>query len=469
MMDLEQGSSGGRYSQRIRFLCACLIGFEAYAALLFVYDWNHGVERGLLLLGLLLGLIALRFQRERVWSEIARAPGLIAKLLIIAIVLDLGISSYTIARSLHSNQIPMDQGQTTWRAARILWRGENPYGFGAVVDYYAFGVRLAARDAQGLGPMIPVATTGLMLAEYERTLDPFLRYKLLPASNEGKAPKPTEAWLVGYKYGPLLIVLTAMFVPLGIPAAVVLLNATACFMMLGAVYRLMSEESGQSSFAMLGVTALLLDRHLSWNYLNETATDVWPLLFGTLAVCGFQRGRMAHCAIFLALATSCKIFPSAVLIPLLFKSRSLRPLLIFLCVVTALYAPWFVWDPVGVLHNVFLWPIFMLEDTTSWVYYMPLWLSISVRLTAFAGVIWLWTRFLIGVETRCFWTLATVNVLLLFTGSVFHNNYLPWASIWIVAALVEKVTPRVQERAVIGRYRETWPKHLPEQPATQLP
>jgi hypothetical protein len=48
-----------------------------------------------------------------------------------------------------------------------------------------------------------------------------------------------------------------------------------------------------------------------------------------------------------------------------------------------------------------------------------------------------WWRFLSGREPRLFWTLAVVNSLLLLTGAGFHNNYIPWASIWVVAAVVE--------------------------------
>jgi cell division protein FtsW (lipid II flippase) len=48
---------------------------------------------------------------------------------------------------------------------------------------------------------------------------------------------------------------------------------------------------------------------------------------------------------------------------------------------------------------------------------------------------------------RLFWTLAVSNTLLLLAGATFSNNYVPWASIWIVVAIVEAFSPRPDEMA----------------------
>jgi hypothetical protein len=79
----------------------------------------------------------------------------------------------------------------------------------------------------------------------------------------------------------------------------------------------------------------------------------------------------------------------------------------------------------------------MLKDTTSWLYYLDPSMVILVRAIALAVVVAVWARWLSGQETRLFWTLAVVNTVLLLTGGVFHNNYVPWASIWVIAAIVE--------------------------------
>jgi hypothetical protein len=423
-------------------LALLLIATQLYLGLLLFFDWGHGIERGLIVGGALLGLLFLRFgswasDDQPIATSISdRLSVGLKTLLVTSLIIDFGMAGYTIVRSVRSHEIPMDQGQTTWRAARLLWKGENPYGLGAVVDYYGFGARADARRAEGIVPVIPAAGIEAALSEYDKTLNPAIRDRLLPITIEGGA-KPDEARLVGYKYGPLLIDVTALFVPFGIPAIVVLLNAVACFIMLWAMYRLMRNASGRATLAVVGVLALLLDRHISWNYLNETATDVWALAFCALGVLAFRSGRPLATSAAMAIAVGCKIFPSLLFLPLLLQFRSVRSLAVFMGIVMAIYAPWFAWDHIGVFDNVLLWPVVMFKDTTSWLYFAPSSVAIVVRLAALSGIFVLWFRYLTRRETRLFWTLAVSNTLLLGIGGVFHNNYVPWASVWIVAAIVE--------------------------------
>ena len=60
-----------------------------------------------------------------------------------------------------------------------------------------------------------------------------------------------------------------------------------------------------------------------------------------------------------------------------------------------------------------------------------------MRVFVLVGMGVLWVRILSGRERRLFWTLAVMNTLLLLAAGAFHDNYLPWASIWVVAAIVE--------------------------------
>jgi hypothetical protein len=113
----------------------------------------------------------------------------------------------------------------------------------------------------------------------------------------------------------------------------------------------------------------------------------------------------------------------------------------------AIFVPWLVWDSGGLADNVFLWPTLMLKDTTSWLYYLDPSMVILVRAIALVVVVAVWARWLSGQETRLFWTLAVVNTVLLLTGGVLHNNYVPWASIWVIAAIVEAFAVGMSTRA----------------------
>jgi hypothetical protein len=418
-------------------LGAYLIGFEIIVMSFSVLDWGHGIARGCILFGLLFALILFRIYRQP-WRQVASdVPGFVKILLVTAGLSSIGASAYAIQKSLRTHRIELDEGETTWRAARMLWLGQNPYGYRAIVDHAVFLERLEPLAAAGLAPAIPKPEVLPTLEEYDRTLDPDLERRLLPIGSDNEASRPLDANILGYKYGPLVMLATAPFVPLGVPAVVAALNIAACFGLFAAMFCAMREASGQPALAIMGLIALLIDPSIRWNYLLLTATDVWPLLLSSFAVLNFYRGKMKACAIFLALAFGFKIFPSALLLPLLLKSRSPWPIALFAIVVTIIYAPWFLWDPVGILDNVFLWPTLMPKDSTSWLYYAPSEITLIARFAGLAGVAVLWLRYLKGSDTCLFWTLAMINICVLLAGGAFHNNYVPWVSIWIAAALVE--------------------------------
>src|SRR5262249_22589515 len=138
------------------------------------------------------------------------------------------------------------------------------------------------------------------LVRYDETLDPRLRGQILPVPAKGQLTEAAmrEARLTGYKYGPVFIILTAPFVLFRLPAAVVLLNAAACFGLFAVMWQLLRRLS--VAFAGIGMLALLLDRFIAWNYLENTATDVWALLFCALAVHAYLARRPMAVALNLA-------------------------------------------------------------------------------------------------------------------------------------------------------------------------
>jgi hypothetical protein len=371
------------------------------------------------------------------WRQVASdVPGFVKILLLIAGLSCIGASAYAIQNSLRTHKIELDAGETTWRAARMLWLGQNPYGYRAVVDHAIFLDRLEPLAAAGLAPTIPKPELLSALKEYDRTLDPNLQRRLLPIRSDN-TPRPLEARVLGYKYGPVVMLVTAPFVPLGVPAVIPALNIAGCFGLFAVMFCVMRDVSRQLALAIVGLIALLVDPSIRWNFILLTATDVWPLLSSSFAVLNFRRGKMNACAIFLALACGFKIFPSTLLLPLLLTSRSPWPIALFVSIVIIIYAPWFLWDPIGILDNVFLWPALMPKDSTSWLYYASSSITLIARFAGLAGVAVLWLRYFQGSDTRLFWTLAIINICVLLAGGAFHNNHVPWALIWIVAALVE--------------------------------
>jgi hypothetical protein len=413
---------------------------QLFLAILYEFDWNHGEIRGAIVLALLAALLVFRFGPKLAFrrSE-GPTPKWIYALMAAAamfVALDCG---RTIARTLATGHIPMDEGQTTWRAARLLWHGENPYGAGALTDMGAIAARTDARREAGMAPAPEGAALVSALAAYDKTLDPALREQILPTPTTGAwvGAAAREARLGGYKYGPAILLLTAPFGALGAPTIVVILNQALCLGLFWAMWRLMRGVAGAAGFAALGVTALLIDQHIVWNFIDGTATDVWPLLWGALAVLAYRAERPYLVAAALALAAGGKIFPSLMFTPLLLTFRSVKPIAAFVGLLGLIYLPFLIADPMGLIDNVFMWPLLMFKDTTSWQYYAPPLAGLLVRAAALVGMAALWLAYLAGRETRLFWTLATLHAILLLTPGAFHNNYVPWVSIWVVAALVE--------------------------------
>jgi Glycosyltransferase family 87 len=429
-------------SHLVRLGCLLVI-LALWLTPLVVLDFDHGVARAVIVCGLVGGLGFVRLRSFPAFGNVdpSTFPKWLRVVLILGIVLDVSIAFDSVASSVRTRQILLDQGHTTWIAARLVWRGENPYGAGAVVDSVAFDHRSAARRDVGIVANVP--DRAALEAEFQRyfdTLDPTLRQELLPLPENNKlsGAAAREVRLAGYKYGPVLVLLTAPFVLLDVPAVVPLLNSIACFALFAVLWRIFSGIAGDwRGLAALGLSILLFDRQIEWNYIHFTATDVWPLLFAALAVLAFRSNRQSATAAALAFAVGCKIFPSLLFIPLLLSFRSYRPIVVFTVITGAIYLPWLIWDPAGVAYNIFLWPLLADKDTTSWLYYAPPMAAYLARAILFVLMGICWLRFLIRRETRLFWTLAVVNTLVLLAGGQFHNNYVPWASIWIVAAILE--------------------------------
>src|SRR5438105_2554737 len=235
-------STAGLLHDLSRRIIGCDAGFAAsllvaqlWLGLLWFFYQGFGIARGVILCCLLFGLLLLRsFPRARSSLEPAGAGALtqgLKVLLVAAVALDLALMAVSSGRSLETSKIPMDEGQTSWRAARLLWQGKNPYSTRALVDFGAFRSRAPQRRAAGFQPVTTQKDESDALTRYDRTLDPHVRKDLIPPQAAAAAQR--EASLYGYKYGPLVLVATATIAPFGYPAGVLILNGAICFALFG--------------------------------------------------------------------------------------------------------------------------------------------------------------------------------------------------------------------------------------------
>lgn len=443
----------GRFAPRLNALswrvlgcdpvfAGCVLAAQLWLSLLWFFYQGFGIARGVILLGLLLGLLALRLGPSRKLAQVPAGANsltfVVRALIVAAVLLDIGLMTVSSTTSFRSARIPMDEGQTSWRAAQLVWHGENPYGLGALVDLGAYRSRLRQREAAGIVTPPTGAAMTQAVARYDATPEASLRARLLPVPQAPTQSAARELRLYGYKYGPVILLITALLVPFGTPGAVLLLNGLACFALFAVNWEILRRLAGpQIALAGVAMLALLLDRHITRDYIDRSATDVWALLFGSLAVVACIARRPFATAAAVALAIGCKSMPGLLFAPLLLRFRPATPILVCLALSVLIFLPFLVWDPSGLFDNVFLWPFFMATDFTSWEYFAPPWTTIAVRTAALGGLAALWLRHVSGKEPRLFWTLAMSATLVLIASGFLRNGYIPWASLWVIAAIVE--------------------------------
>jgi len=453
MHDLSWRLVGSDASYAVSLLVA-----QLWLGLLWFFYQGFGIERGVILCCLLAGLFFLRFfPRPRSASRPAGAEAMtpnLKALLALAVVLDVALMAVSSTRSLETSKIPMDEGQTSWRAARLLWQGENPYGSRALVDLNAYRSRAPQRNAAGFHSALGNKDEDAALARYDATLDRRLRDELLPPQQNADSQR--ESHLYGYKYGPLILLSTAAIVPFGAAGSVMVLNGFISFALFAIMWLILRRISGaQIAIAGAAMLALLLDRHITRNYINRSATDVWALLFGALAVLACLARRWFACAAAVACAVGCKTLPGLLFLPLLLRPRSVLPLLLFCVIAIAIYVPWFIWNPPGLLYNGLLWPLYMRTDATSWQFFTPHWTALAARAAILLALTVLWLRYVLAREERLFWTLAVSSTLVLLASGFLRNGYVPWVSLWAVAAIAEAFSPRYAAASSVDRAEAT--------------
>jgi uncharacterized membrane protein len=195
---------------------------------------------------------------------------------------------------------------------------------------------------------------------------------------------------------------------------------------------------------LMALAALLLDPQVLRNFLYFTASDVWPLLFGAAAFLAARKRAPVAMGAALALALGSKLVPAVLYLPLLATHRSWRAGATCAAVSALLYVPLAGWDGTGLAHDLLLWPMAMAPDDTSWVADVPPLAADAARLALGAAMVWIvlnWSR---GHEAR---RLAMLALLAAAAAPQFHNNYVPWFSLWMVLAAAETLAGRAQERA----------------------
>jgi hypothetical protein len=424
---------GMRTWWRPALFVALLAGVVWFGWFLQAHDWEWGRERcGLLALFAVLVLVA------RPSPPALLRPPRVAAAIWLATLVALGIDARTGVESVvlaaRTGQIRLDQGQNTLRAARLLLRGEDPYAQGQLLDLEAYFTRARERAQAGLEMPDPRLAPGLA-RRWWATLDPSARSALVLPAPAGNAAARRERSMYGYKYGPLLPLVTAPAQAMVGAAAVPALQLS-CWAALLILLALCLRASGAGWGATgLAILCLSLEPSLARNALHYSASDVWALALMAAALLAFLRGRPVALGLCVAGAIACKLLPSLLLAPMLFARGGRRWAAPLACAagLAALFGPFVLLDPQGFWTNLALWPSAMRPDNTHWSFYASPGAQRAARIAIGAAIV-AGAAVLVASGHRAasawFRYLAAASAGLVLSGVAFHNNYAPWFTVW---------------------------------------
>ena len=410
------------------------------------HDWEWGRQRCALLAILALLVLAARPLGGPLTLSFRPLVAALWMAALVALGLDARTGIQTLRHTAATSEIHLDQGQNTLRAARLLLRGEDPYARGQLLDLEAYFTRTAQRARVGISPRASPDQLRQLADVWWGTLDPRAREVLLPPPRGAAAAN--EHALYGYKYGPLLPIVTAPFQVLIGPAAVPLLQLLvwlAWMVSLGLVLRAAGVCAGGVALALLAIS---LEPNVPYNALYLSASDAWVLLAMSGAVLAFLRGRPIALGLCAAGAVACKAMPALLLLPLLLvplrrprddAEPSRAALFWFLGGLLALIGPFALWDPRGLWADLVRWPSAMRPDNTHWSFYAsaPL---VRVARASMVGAVALCALLLLRFRRTdaATWLryLAVASAAAVLSGVAFHNNYAPWFTAWATCALV---------------------------------
>ena len=183
-----------------------------------------------------------------------------------------------------------------------------------------------------------------------------------------------EHALYGYKYGPVLPIVTAPVQALIGPAAVPLLQLVfwlGWMVLLALALRAAEVDWGGIALALLAIS---LEPNVEHNALYLSASDVWVLALMSGAVLAFLRRRPVVLGLCAAAAMACKMLPALLLAPLLFlplrrQASSFAAVVACLSGLLLLLGPFALWDPLGLWADLVRWPSVMRPDNTHWSFY----------------------------------------------------------------------------------------------------
>ncbi len=429
-------AEGPALGAMVAFLGALWAAFQLFR----VFDWGHGLLR-LGLLGavgvLVFGADAYARRRRPVASAPAARRGLVTVATIacaLALSTNVAVGVASVRDALAAGDVRLDQGQSCWRAVKMLMAGANPYGYRVLLDQDTYSLRTAARIHMGIR-----STSGAddekeqrrAFADWSVTGDPAVIDQLLPPLDPATrtSEQVHEYKRYGFKYGPNLLLLIGPFV-IALGAAGDAVFNLVCYVAFTALFFKILPLAGITDALgrLVVVFVLLADVTWTMNFLWLSATDIACLAVSFLALILLFRERRLAAGALMAVAFGIKSIPALLLFPMLLRKRAFRAIAMFACVIGVTQLPWLFWDSFGFVYNTFLHGAIREPDSTSWIHDVPRGPMVVGKLAGLAlASTSAWKLVMARGEPPWRW-LVLLGLAVVGSSSQIHNNYLTWFS-----------------------------------------
>lgn len=431
-----------------------LVGFFAVVAVVpffLVFDWGHGLVRGLLLGALLAGVAVFARWGERLaWPPELRFERAVWGLLAVLAAVHVGLTISSAWRAAHGKETEM--GAINFRALRVVMAGRSPWAAQSLLDRGVYHALVTSPD--GVRCLEPSGDEAIARFErWWRSADVTVMDEAVPHPRPGAegCEEPRQALrFLAYKYGPVTLVSYAPFVALAGRAGVQLSHLT-WLVLLCAVSFFQARAWGLAPRVVQWAPALvlLLSGVVAVDFLQHSDADLIAVLLAALAWAQLERDRPVGAALALAASIAAKLLPGALLVPvaLVALRRAPRAVMTFVGALLGLFGAAWASSPRGLLDSLWEFNRSRPADSTAFVTVLPAalvsWLPLVALATVLVGAAVAWRR-----ETREARLLAAVVSVLVFllTAKVFHNNYvawfLPFLGWWLALRAGAGLTPR---------------------------
>ena len=402
-----------------------------------VFDWESGVARFFLLLGIGLLCATMRVIGTHRRPLFAPPSRLLVRLAVAGVTI---LTAFRLLSGLDAaldvsrgGPVAGDQGPNIHAALQLVKAGHNPYGPTAVVDIVELESLVTSRDASRC---LDRAAPDYM-AEMKRfytTFDVSLMPRLDVASSPECASLSTRADALGFKYGPIMI---ATHAPgLGVDgAAGMQWTNLALFVLLVALLATIasrySRGSARAVVAALACAIVVAPTIVLRCTLLATDADLLPTVLGLAALWCLELRRARLGAVLVALSLGTKLLPGLLFAPLLLPTAARRSRAAFgvlAGVVIAIYLPFAIWDAQGLWANSGRFNFVRASDSTSIVHFVPDVVSTAMLVAVVIGLALMYRRLARrewSVRSRLDFLVAA-HLGVLATGPILHNNYLVW-------------------------------------------